>query len=107
MSQQTLDIVRANAETRAMVKAAMQETVALAQSFGVPLSDDDIAERLKLLDASHVGATTSMQRDIADKKPSELESQTGAIVRMGKEQGVLTPTNSLISQHLWPQRAGR
>ena len=35
-----------------------------------------------------------MQRDIINGKPSELESQTGTIVRYGKESNVSTPINT-------------
>jgi 2-dehydropantoate 2-reductase len=43
-----------------------------------------------------------MQRDIAAGKPSELESQTGAVVRMAQESGVDVPTHALIYQTLQP-----
>ena len=43
-----------------------------------------------------------MQRDIMDEKPSELESQTGTIVRYGKEFNVPTPINTFIYNSLLP-----
>ena len=43
-----------------------------------------------------------MQRDIMDGKPSELESQTGTIVRYGKESNVPTPINTFIYNSLLP-----
>ena len=45
-------------------------------------------------------ATTSMQRDIAAGKPSELESQNGAVVRMAHETGVAVPTHEIIYERL-------
>jgi 2-dehydropantoate 2-reductase len=45
-------------------------------------------------------ATSSMQRDIAAGKPSELESQNGAVVRMANESGVAVPTHTHIYQTL-------
>jgi len=47
-------------------------------------------------------ATSSMQRDIAAGKPSELESQNGAVVRMARETGVQAPTHELIYATLKP-----
>ena len=43
-----------------------------------------------------------MQRDIMDEKPSELESQTGSIVRYGKESNEPTPINTFIYNSLLP-----
>jgi 2-dehydropantoate 2-reductase len=45
-------------------------------------------------------ATSSMQRDIAAGKPSELESQNGAVVRMAHENAVEVPTHTLIYETL-------
>ena len=48
-------------------------------------------------------ATSSMQRDIEQKKPSELEYQNGAIVKLGKSNKVPVPVNSFIYYSLLPQ----
>ena len=47
-------------------------------------------------------ATSSMQRDIAAGKASELESQNGAVVRMARESGVNVPTHEFIYASLKP-----
>jgi 2-dehydropantoate 2-reductase len=44
-----------------------------------------------------------MQRDILEGRPSELESQNGAVVRMGREEHVPTPVNEIIYASLLPQ----
>jgi len=41
-------------------------------------------------------STTSMQRDIADGLPSELDVQNGAVVRLATEVGVDTPLNRFL-----------
>jgi 2-dehydropantoate 2-reductase len=38
-------------------------------------------------------STTSMQRDLVRGRPSELDAQNGAVVRLGHESGVETPVN--------------
>jgi 2-dehydropantoate 2-reductase len=43
-----------------------------------------------------------MQRDITQGRPSELESQNGAVVRIGKELGVRTPVHEFIYHALLP-----
>jgi len=47
--------------------------------------------------------TTSLQRDIGDGKPSELEYWNGAVVRLGREMGVSTPLHKFIYDCLLPQ----
>ncbi|MDX1514299.1 MAG: ketopantoate reductase C-terminal domain-containing protein, partial [Gammaproteobacteria bacterium] len=46
--------------------------------------------------------------DIMDGRPSELEQQTGAVVRLGEAAGVDTPLNRFIYYSLLPmERAAR
>jgi 2-dehydropantoate 2-reductase len=47
-------------------------------------------------------ATASMQRDIMEGRPSELRWQNGAVVRLGQEADVPTPTNAFIYHALLP-----
>ncbi|MBP1694279.1 MAG: 2-dehydropantoate 2-reductase, partial [Chloroflexi bacterium] len=49
------------------------------------------------------GVVPSMQRDILDGQPSELEAQSGAVVRMGAQAGIPTPLHSFIYASLLPQ----
>jgi 2-dehydropantoate 2-reductase len=44
-----------------------------------------------------------MQRDIMEGRPSELASQNGAVLRLGSEQGVPTPTHAFLYHSLLPQ----
>ena len=43
-----------------------------------------------------------MQRDVTEGVPSELEYQTGTVVRYGEESRVATPVNSSIYAALLP-----
>jgi 2-dehydropantoate 2-reductase len=43
-----------------------------------------------------------MQRDIVAGRPSELESQNGAVVRLGREVEVPTPLHAFIYHSLLP-----
>lgn len=99
---------RALSGTRSMAEASLGEVVALAHARGIALSEDRVGETLDFLDnVAHEG-TASMQRDIVAGRPSELESQNGAVVRLGVAAGVPTPTHSFIYHALLPQeRASR
>jgi len=92
--------VRNNAESRALLSRAMEEVYALAQARGIRLPADSVAKALASVDGLPDDATSSMQRDIAAGRPSELESQTGAVVRMAREAGVPVPTHESIYKAL-------
>lgn len=98
-----IGVTRSIAETRQMLVAAMQETVAVAQARGVELPPDLVSKTLATIDGLPAQATTSMQRDIIRGLPSELEAQNGAMVRMGRKASVPTPVHAFIYASLLPQ----
>lgn len=89
--------------TRAMAEASLRETLAVAREHGVALSDELVADSMRFFDELAPDGTTSMQRDIQEGRPSELESQSGAVVRLGSEAGVPTPTHSFFYYGLIPR----
>ncbi len=95
-------ILRTNPETRAQMLRAMEEVYALAHARNIQLPPDSIEKAMAGVDALPGDATSSMQRDIAAGKPSELESQNGAVVRMARETAVEVPTHELIYGALRP-----
>jgi 2-dehydropantoate 2-reductase len=76
--------------------------MAVAHARNVSLPENTIKKSLALIDGLDPAATTSLQRDLATGKPSELEGWTGAVVRLGREANVATPLNELIYQSLLP-----
>jgi 2-dehydropantoate 2-reductase len=49
-----------------------------------------------------------MQRDVGAGRPSELDDQTGAVVRLAREAGVPVPVHETLHAALLPQeRAAR
>jgi 2-dehydropantoate 2-reductase len=99
--------MRAVRETRDLLEAAMREVEMLARARGVRLPSDVVPRTLGFVDSLPADATASMQRDIMEGRPSELEYQSGAIVRLGREAGVAVPVNAVIYASLLPaeQRA--
>lgn len=89
-------------ETRQMLKEVMWEVFKVAHAHNIALPDDVIDKTLYMLDGLPPEGTTSMQRDIMEGRPSELEAQTGAVVRLGQEVGVETPINKFIYHSLLP-----
>jgi 2-dehydropantoate 2-reductase len=101
------DVMRALPETRALLEQAMREIQAVAGGRGVVVEESAIARAFMMIDGSPPGSTTSMQRDIVAGRPSELTSQTGAVVRLGRAAGVETPLHTFLYASLLPheQRA--
>lgn len=95
-------VVRTVPETRRMVERCMQEILDVARARGIGLRDAVMGRTLALVDSLAPGGSTSLQRDIADGKPSELEAWNGAVVRLGREAGVATPTHEFVYQSLLP-----
>lgn len=95
-------VLRTDPELRGQMVHAMEEIFALAQARGITLPPDAIETVMAGVNALPEDATSSMQRDIAAGKPSELESQNGAVVRMARESGVGVPTHEFIYAKLKP-----
>src|ERR1051325_10039905 len=93
-------VLRSDPKWRAQMLSAMEEIYALAHARGVKLPSDSVAKVMAAIDALPEDATSSMQRDIAAGKPSALESQNGAVVRMARKSGVGVPTHTLIYETL-------
>jgi 2-dehydropantoate 2-reductase len=100
--------MRSDPAIRQMLRQAMEEVAALAMARGVRLREDAVERTLAFADALPDAATASMQRDILEGKPSELESQTGAIVRLARDAALAVPVNRKIYEALLPkERAAR
>ena len=74
----------------------------VANARGVKFDQISLKKTWDFFDNLPPQGTASMQRDIIDGKPSELESQTGTIVRYGKESNVPTPINTFIYNSILP-----
>jgi len=94
--------IRSSPELRARLVAALQEVAAIARAHGKNLNAETISKTLALLDAQPAETTSSMQRDIMSGRPSELEAQTGAVVRFGQRTGIATPVHDSIYAELLP-----
>jgi len=90
-------------ETRQMLEAAMLEVNAVAHAAGVALDADIVPRTMTFCANMAPGQTASMQRDVLDGKPSELESIIGVVVRLGAELGVPTPIFRFFYGALLPQ----
>ena len=81
---------------REQLVALMREVEAAGRGVGVDLPADIVDKNMAFADKQLETATSSMQRDIRDGLPNELDSQVGAICRMGRRGGVPTPLHDMV-----------
>jgi len=86
-----------------MARVGLEEVAAVARARGVRLGDDAVQATLRVFDSVAPDTTASMQRDVMSGRPSELEAQSGAVVRMGEEASIPTPVHSFLYHSLLPQ----
>jgi 2-dehydropantoate 2-reductase len=92
-------------EPRDMAVRAIREIMAVAAARGVHLGEEAIARTLARYDGLPPDATSSLQRDVMQNKPSELDAQLGAVSRMARAAGVETPVCDVLLAMLLPQEA--
>ena len=97
-----LGVWRSLPETRQMAESALQEIIIVAQARDIALPENAMPTTMNMYDSFPPDITSSMQRDIAEGRPSELDAQIGAVVRFGKEADVATPLHRLIYNSLLP-----
>jgi 2-dehydropantoate 2-reductase len=97
-----IGVIRTLPETRRLLDRCLAEIFVVGRARKVALPDDTVARAKAFLNSLPPGGTTSLQRDIADGKPSELEAWNGAVVRLGREAGVDAPLHEFIYNSLLP-----
>ena len=85
---------------RELFKAMIREVSALAGAMGIELDKGLVDKNLKILSTLSPDSTTSMQRDIAEGRPSELDGLLFEVLRMAEEHGVDLPNYRMVSEKL-------
>jgi 2-dehydropantoate 2-reductase len=102
LTRAPVGIIRSQPETRALLTQALAEIHAVALAQGIALPADAVETTLTFVDALPADGTMSMQRDVIEGRPSELEAQIGAVVRLGEASGVPVPLHRTIYAALLP-----
>jgi 2-dehydropantoate 2-reductase len=89
--------------TRELLMRGMREIEAVGRALGVALPGGVVERALAVLDSVTPSGTSSLQRDVAAGKRSELDEWTGAVVRLGRRAGVPTPLHDFLYAVLLPQ----
>jgi 2-dehydropantoate 2-reductase len=102
LTRSPIGIWRSVPETRQMSEQAMHEVLAVGHARGIALPADALRTILAQVDSVSPEVTVSMQRDVMAGRPSELDAQIGAVVRLGQEVRVATPLHAFIYGSLLP-----
>ena len=102
VTRSPVGMFRSIPETRAMFRRALEEVVLVSNSRGVGLTEKSVQAVMDRIDQTQPDTMASMQKDILAGRPSELESQTGALVRMARAATVSVPTHEFIYASLLP-----
>jgi 2-dehydropantoate 2-reductase len=98
--------LQADPDLWAMLRAALEESAAVARARGIPLPAsvaDDMSNRMMKIPPE---SKSSMLEDLQRGRRLELPWLSGAIVRIGQELGVPTPTHGFIVTVLRPHVNG-
>jgi 2-dehydropantoate 2-reductase len=86
-----------NEDTREVMEALIREVIAVAAASGVVLPDArELTDAALKLGNSMAMATSSTEQDISRRRPTEIDSLNGYVVRKGRELGVPTPVNATL-----------
>jgi len=85
-------------ECEVLMAAAVAEAVAVARALDIDLGDADQLDRVRQVCIRTAANRSSMLQDILRGVPTEIDAINGAIVAKGREAGVDTPVNLLLTR---------
>lgn len=88
--------IRSDPETRAMLKAALEEVVAIGRAKGVSLPNDQAEQSLSWADNLPPTMVASMLGDLNRGNRLELLWLSGNVVKLGEELDIATPVHKFI-----------
>lgn len=100
VTRSTYGEIRECEETRKIMFDLFTEVADLARARGVNIEPEFVDKTMSFIDTFPYDSTSSLTRDVWEGKPSELEYQNGAVVRLAQEVGLDVPVNSFIYHSL-------
>lgn len=102
VTRMPVGVTRSLAKTRRLVEEAMKEVLLIGRAHGVGLDEKDVEAMMRQFDELPPNTTTSMQRDIAAGRRSELPDLNGAVVRLAEQVNVVPRIHQFIYWSLLP-----
>ncbi len=97
LTRRTPGFLGANPESRAMITAAVEEGVAVANACGAPVPAQPIHDLTEVSMTDHADHEASMLQDVKAGRRTEVDAINGAIVEAGRQAGVAAP----VLETLW------
>jgi 2-dehydropantoate 2-reductase len=107
VTRSPIGVVRADPDLRALLETALHESIAVARGKQVPLLASTFTDAMAGFSGLPPHARSSMLEDLERGRRLELPWLSGAVVRIGDEVGVDTPTHRLIVSLLKPHVHGK
>lgn len=98
----TIGDVLADADRARQLEACVRETCAVALAEGAKIDTENIVRQIK---RAPPGMRSSMQKDIANGRPPELDAIGGTIVRAAKRHGLEAPATEELMMRI--ERRGK
>ncbi len=96
----TIGPIRENPQTRQFLLDLMHEVVAVGRACGVDLPEAYAQEQLALSDRVAPDMTSSMHHDLERGNRLEVRWLAGAVVELGRANGIATPLNRAVADIL-------
>jgi 2-dehydropantoate 2-reductase len=97
LTLRTPGFLGAQEESRAMIRAVVEEGVAAAQANGILIEAAPIHALTEVSMTDHANHEASMLQDVKAKRRTEVDAINGAIVQAAKARGVAVP----VTETLW------
>ena len=92
--------VQQEGEAREMMKAAMRETILVANAEGVDLTEKDLEDWVAVIDSLNPDGEPSMRQDSKAGRKTEVVLFAGTICELGKKHCIATPVNDIFMEKI-------
>jgi len=106
VTRSPLGVIRRDPELWAMLQAAVREAMDVSLAKGIAVAASTVADVAAAYSALPPQTKSSMLEDLERGRRLELPWLSGAVVRIGREVGVPTPTHAFINAVLQPHVNG-
>lgn len=103
LTRSSYGVYRSLSETRQLLSDVINEMVEVGIAKGVNITKKLVGKTLDFIDKMPADATTSLQRDMMEGKPSELDAQLGALIRLARKYHVTVTRCAFVYAALLPQ----
>ena len=107
VTRSPMGVVRDDPALFAMMMTAIDEAIAVGTARGITFPADIVESTLGMIKNFPATSKSSMLEDLERGRRLELPWLSGAVVRLGKDAGVPTPTHQFITAVLTPLANGQ